>query len=140
MNCGKCNVISLTLFEVFSIFGFKNVVISGFSVNRVVPTLQPVIPNPQMSPLAPVTSSARSTPLLLVEETGETQNTAAIEGMPASSNIIAVTNFQQPDVAMITTEEQQLVNFRVIKMNIINRRTYKIPNQIIILEIGICIF
>lgn len=76
-------------------------------MNRVVPTLQPVIPNPQIPP--PVTNSARSTPLLLVEETGETQNATVIEETQAASNTVFVTNFQQPSAAMVSIKEQESV-------------------------------
>ncbi|CAG9531487.1 unnamed protein product [Cercopithifilaria johnstoni] len=79
----------------------------GLSVNRVVPTLQPVVPNPQMPSLASV-ASTRSTPLL-VEETGETQNIAAIDGTEVALNNIFVTNSQQPDGVMASSGRQQSV-------------------------------
>ncbi|KAM3727292.1 Protein transport protein [Dirofilaria immitis] len=80
----------------------------GFSVNRVVPTLQPVIPNPQMPSLAPVTNSARSTPLSLVEGTGETQNTTVVERTQIVTNV-PVTNLQQIDAAVVPVKEEKSV-------------------------------
>lgn len=75
-------------------------------MNRVVPTV------------SPVASSVCSTPLLLVEETGEIQNTAAIEGTLADSNIISLTNSQRPGAAMILAGGQQHVSFKIIKMDV----------------------
>uniref|UniRef100_A0A1I7VJR1 Protein transport protein sec16 n=1 Tax=Loa loa TaxID=7209 RepID=A0A1I7VJR1_LOALO len=80
----------------------------GFSVNRVVPTLQSVIPNLQMPPLEPVAISARDAPILLTEETGEVQNTAAIEGTQAASNFVSLANSQQPDAGEVSVKGQDL--------------------------------
>uniref|UniRef100_A0AAF5PMQ3 Protein transport protein sec16 n=1 Tax=Wuchereria bancrofti TaxID=6293 RepID=A0AAF5PMQ3_WUCBA len=83
---------------------------SGFSVNRVVTTLQSVIPKPQIPSLASVANSARSTPLLLNKETDEIQNTADIEEKTSTiSNIVSVTNSQQPSAAIASVKGLETV-------------------------------
>ncbi|VDK77665.1 unnamed protein product [Litomosoides sigmodontis] len=67
----------------------------GIPVNRVAPSI------------SPVGSSACCSPLLLLEETGETQNAVAIDRTQADSDIISLTKSHQPDPSMILTEGQQ---------------------------------
>ncbi|VDO73472.1 unnamed protein product [Onchocerca flexuosa] len=81
----------------------------GLSVNRVVPAFQPVTPNPHISSLAPVTSSARSTPLSLAEGTDETQTTVVVEKTQTDLNIVPVTNFQQANETTVPIKKQESV-------------------------------
>lgn len=82
---------------------------SEFSVNRVVTTLQSVIPSPQIPSLTSVANSARSTPLLLNKETDETQNTAGIEETSTVSNIVSATNSQEPNAAVVSVKRLESV-------------------------------
>lgn len=93
----------------FSIFGSEFLIISGFSANRVVPPFQPVIPNPQISSLAPVISNARSTSLSLAEGTDETQTTVVVEKTQTVSNVVPVMNFQQANETAVSIKKQESV-------------------------------
>ncbi|VDM94634.1 unnamed protein product, partial [Onchocerca ochengi] len=81
----------------------------GFSANRVVPPFQPVIPNPQISSLAPVISNARSTSLSLAEGIDETQTTVVVEKTQTVSNVVPVMNFQQANETAVSIKKQESV-------------------------------
>lgn len=108
-------VIITTNITVFIVSIITNSIYSVFSVNRVIPTVQPVVlaqeqvASAQSASVAPVAVSVLDTQLSFVEENGGTQNMATVLRIQATNNPLSTSNSSEQDT--VAAEEKRSVKF-----------------------------